>query len=234
MDLVGSEPEKFLDSPQSMLGTPLELYAIAERQPGRFRPTSAINGSRGSSTPVSPKSPPPYHRTQPQADDKFAGDEDLKDLYQTRTYMPGPVCLEKHPAMLRKDSVATMDPFASEIDSIGRSPSDLVALEQIFVYFDGMGLIEEATDECLDRHWLLAPEQAPEATENVMELEVASPRREQSKRCSIAASSKLSRFSFSSASSSASVPQGTPQKRQLDRLRRLLSPALPGLRGSEG
>lgn len=236
MDFVASEPERFMDSPQSMLGTPVELYAIQERQPGQFRPTSAIHGRRGSSTPVSPKTPSPFLRPQPQPNDRFTGDddaEDVKDLHQRRIYVPGPVWLEAHPALLRKDSVATLDPFASEIDSIGRRPSDLMALEQIIVFFDGMGLIEEATDECLDKYWLNGQQRALQETHSdVTELAALDPRNQQSKRNS--ASGMLSRFSFSSASSGTSVPQGSPQKRQLIRLRRLLSPALPGLKNSEG
>ena len=237
MDFVGSEPDQFVESPQSMLGTPVELYATSEPQPqpepGRFRPTSAINGRRGTSTPVSPKTPSPFRRPQPPTNDRFAGAEDLKDLYQTRVYIPGSICLEKHPALLRKDSVATLDPFASAIDSVGRRPSDLLALEEIVVFFDDMGLIEEVTDECLDQYWLKRLPQALQETElDVMELEPSSPRSQQSKRSSRDASSMLSRFSFSSASSSASVQQGSPQKRQLIRLRRLLSPA-PGFKVSE-
>ncbi|XPS70406.1 hypothetical protein M3J09_002627 [Ascochyta lentis] len=229
MDFVNPVPRKFVDSPQSMSGTPQELYAIPERQPGRFRPTSAINGRRGSSTPVSPRTPSPFRRPQPRSNDSSAGEENLEDPYQTRVYVPGPVCLEEHPALLRKDSVATLDPFASEVDSIERRPSDLLALEQIVVYFDGMGLIEEATDQCLDTYWLNGQQQAPQETYfGDMELAPLFPRSEQRKRSSKGPSSMLSRFSFSSASSGASVPQGSPQKRQLIRLRRLLSPALPG------
>ncbi|KAF2622747.1 hypothetical protein BU25DRAFT_414997 [Macroventuria anomochaeta] len=168
MDFVESEPDKSVDSPQSMLGTPVELYATPERQPGRFRPTSAIYGRRGTSTPVSPKTPSRFQRPQPRSDGRFAGDEDLEDLYQTRIYVPGPIHLEKHPALLRKDSVATLDPFASETDSI-------------VVYFDGIGLIEEATDECLDRYWLNGQQQALQETDlDVMELEPLSPRSQQS------------------------------------------------------
>ncbi|KAJ4346286.1 hypothetical protein N0V95_005551 [Ascochyta clinopodiicola] len=237
MDFVSSEPKKFVDSPQSMLGTPLELYAIPERQPGRFRPTSAINGRRGTSTPVSPRTPSPLRRPQLRANDRFAGDEDLEDPYQTRAYVPGPVCLEEHPALLRNYSVATLDPFASEINSIGRRPSDLQALEQIVVYFDGMGVIETATDKCLDKYWLNEQQQAPQEPEfGVIATEPLRPRSQQRRRSTKDRSSVLSRFSFSSASSSsgASVPQDSPQKRQLIRLRRLLSPALPGSRGPEG
>jgi hypothetical protein len=239
MDFVEAEPEGFMDSPQSMLGTPVELYPSRapqpQPQPGRFRPTSAINGKRGTSTPVSPKTPSPVRRPQPLSNHSFVGDEDRKDLYRSRVYVPGPICLEKHPALLRKDSVATLDPFASEIDSIRRRPSDLLALEQILVFFDSMGLNEEASDVCLDRYWLNGPQQALQITDfDVMELEPPLTPQSQQNSDSTDASSALSRFSFSSASSNASVPQGTPQKRQLIRLRRLLSPALPGLRHSQG
>ncbi|KAF1932474.1 uncharacterized protein M421DRAFT_417190 [Didymella exigua CBS 183.55] len=233
MNFVEAETDKFVSSPQSMLGTPVELYP-PERQPGRFRPTSAINGRRGTSTPVSPKTPSPFRRPQPLSNNRFAGDENLKDLYRTRVYVPGPICLEKHPALLRKDSVATLDPFASEIDSIGRRPSDLMALEHLVVYFDGMGLNEEASDVCMDRYWLNGPQQALRETDfDLLELEHPLTPRSQQSNGSKDASGALSRFSFSSASSGRSVPQGFPQKRQLIRLRRLLSPALPGLKGSE-
>ncbi|KZM18521.1 uncharacterized protein EKO05_0002329 [Ascochyta rabiei] len=234
MDFVSSEPKMFVDSPQSMLGTPLELYAIPGRQPGRFRPTSAINGRRGSSTPVSPRTPSPFRRPQLRLNHRVAGDENLEDSYQTRAYVPGPVCLEEHPALLRNYSVATLDPFVSEIDSIGRRPSDLQALEQIVVYFDDMGLIEEATDKCLDKYWLSEQQQAPQEPESgVMEPVPLRPRSQQRKRSSKDPSSMLSRFSLSPASSDASVPQSSPQKRQLLKLRKLLSPALPGSKGAE-
>ena len=237
VDFVEAGPDKFGDSPQSMLGTPVELYPSLEpqRQPGRFRPTSAINGKRGTSTPVSPETPSPFRRSRLPSNDRSAGDEDLDDLFRTRLYVHGPIQLENHPALLRKDSVATLDPFASEIDSIGRRPSDLMALEQIVVYFEDMCLNEGASDVCLDRYWLNGPQQAVQITEfDVMELEPPSTPRSQQSCGSKDAPSVLSRFSFSSASSSASVPQSSPQKRQLVRLRRLLSPALPGLKSSEG
>jgi len=237
MDFVETEPDEFIDSPQSMLGTPVELYPSLDpqRQPGRFRPTSAINGRRGTSTPVSPKTPSPFRKSRSPSNDRSAGNLDLEDLYRTRVYVPGPIQLEKHPALLRKDSVATLDPFTSEIDSIGRRPSDLMALEQIVVYFDDMGLKEEVSDVCLDRYWLNGPQQAVRVTNfDVMELEPPLTPRSQQSCGSKDAPSVLSRFSFSSASSSASVPQSSPQKRQLIRLRRLLSPALPGLKSSEG
>jgi hypothetical protein len=156
-------------------------------------------------------------------------------VYGTRVYVPGPIQLEKHPALLRKDSVATLDPFASEIDSIGRRPSDMMALEQIVAYFDDMGLNDEASDVCLDRYWLNGLQQALRITEfDVMGLEPPLTPRSQQRCASKDAPSVLSRFSFSSASSSASMPQSSPQKRQLIRLRRLLSPALPGVKSSEG
>jgi hypothetical protein len=238
MDVVTPGSDQFVDSPQSMTATPVELYSAHKPQPlpqpGRFRPTSAIHGRRGTSTPVSPKTPSAFWRPQPPSSDVLAGNEDLGDAYETRMYVPGPICLEKHPAMLRKDSAATLDPFASETDPAVRRPSDLLALDQTVVFFDGMGLIEEATDECLDRYWLRTPQQALQETDlDVLELDPVSPRSQQSSH-SRATSSTLSRFSFSSASSGASVPQDSPQKRQLIRLRRLLSPALPGFKGNEG
>jgi hypothetical protein len=237
MDFVEADPDELVGSPQSMVGTPVELYPSLEpqRQPGRFRPTSAINGKRGTSTPVSPKTPSPFRRPRLPSDDRSAGDGDLEDVYGTRVYVPGPIQLEKHPALLRKDSVATLDPFASEIDSIGRRPSDMMALEQIVAYFDDMGLNDEASDVCLDRYWLNGLQQALRITEfDVMELEPPLTPRSQQRCASKDAPSVLSRFSFSSASSSASMPQSSPQKRQLIRLRRLLSPALPGVKSSEG
>lgn len=236
MDFVSPDSDQFVDSPQSMTATPVELYSAPKPlpQPGRFRPTSAIHGRRGTSTPVSPRTPSTFWRPQPPSSDVLAGNQDLGDAYETRMYVPGPICLEKHPAMLRKDSVATLDPFASEMDTTGHRPSDLLALDQIVVFFDGMGLIEEATDECLDRYWLRTPQQALQETDlDVLELDPVSPRSQQSSH-SRATSSTLSRFSFSSASSGASVPQDSPQKRQLIRLRRLLSPAIPGFKGNEG
>jgi hypothetical protein len=235
MDFVEVEPDEFGDSPQSMLGTPVELYPSLEsqRRPERFRPTSAINGKRGTSTPVSPKTPLPFRKSSLPSNDRSVGDEDLDNVFRTRLYVPGPIQLEMHPALLRKDSVATLDPFASEIDSIGRRPSDLMALEQIVVYFDDLGLNEGASDVCLDRYWLNGPQQAIRITDfDVTELEPPlTPRSQQSSKD---APSMLSRFSFSSASSSASVSQSYPQKRQLIRLRRLLLPALPGLKSPEG
>lgn len=237
IDFVGSESEDLEDLPQLMLCTPLEMYAMHARQPGRFSPTRAVDDRRGPSTPTSSKAPSPSWEPQAQSSDRVAvGEdlEDLEDLHQTRMHVTGPIDLEKHSAMLRKDSVATLDPFPSEADSIGRRPSDLMALEQIVVYFDGMGLIEEATDECLDRYWLDEQQQVPQGMDSgVMELESFSPQSQQSKRSSGDASNMHSKFLLSSASSGAPMPQGHPQKRQLIRLKKLLSPALPGSKYSE-
>lgn len=202
MDLTAT-PDEIVDSPQSILGTPEELYAAPQPQPGRFRPTSAIHGRRGTSTPVSPRTP----SALPQSNESLAGGK-VEELHQTRIYLSGPIRLEQ-----AEEKSAN----SFETDS-GRRPSDL--LEQVVVYFDGMGLGEAASEQCLDRYWL-------EAEADVGELEPLTPRTSRD-------GSRLSKFSFSSASSGASVVQDSPQKRQLIRLRRLLSPALPGLKGPEG
>jgi hypothetical protein len=95
MDFVEADPDELVGSPQSMVGTPVELYPSLEpqRQPGRFRPTSAINGKRGTSTPVSPKTPSPFRRPRLPSDDRSAGDGDLEDVYGTRVYVPGHIQL---------------------------------------------------------------------------------------------------------------------------------------------
>lgn len=231
MDFIAVEPGDFVDSPQSMLGTPEELYAAPQPQlqPGQFRPSSAIHGRRGSSTPVSPKTPSPSPwRTPPQPQPPQSNEDfSMEDLNQTTIYVPGPIRLEKHPAVPRMNSVATLDPFTSEIDWT-RRPSDLLALEQVVVFFDSMGLNQMATNACLDRYWLTTA--LHETDLEVMEAGSWSVHSTSTQE----ARSTLSKFSFSSASSGASVQQDSPQKRQLIRLRRLLSPALPGLKGAEG
>jgi len=152
---------------------------------------------------------------------------------QGRIYLPGTITLAQHPAKLRRDSVATLDPFAFDpkLESPVRRKSDLVGLDSIAMFFKGFGIVAEVTEMTLDRYWLrescgptddlVEDSQADARNPSVSSVEETGP-----KGAWVAHSGRGSKFSFSSASSAASVPP--PEKRKRSRLRDLLSPGLPG------
>ncbi|KAI2479267.1 hypothetical protein Ptr902_09478 [Pyrenophora tritici-repentis] len=223
-------------SPGSMLATPRELYAIPEQvaTSSSLDSPRAARSWRNSARQLSPKTG--STRSNVRVADTLKQKHNTGEVDaagQGRIYLPGTIILAQHPAKLRRDSVATLDPFAfdTKLESPGRRTSELVGLDGIAMFFDGFGVVAEVTEMTLDRYWL---REGCEPTDGVVDDFDADARNSivsniqetgpTSQR--VAHSDRGSKFSLSSASSAASVPP--PEKRKRSRLRDLLSPGLPG------
>lgn len=238
---IGDDESDIL-SPMSIIETPRELYAIPEKDMTSTKPYSPVSphardARRSIMSSLSGKTPP--FRLSRRRLSKATHDDHINAMYLRgwrQVYLPGLVSLEQHPAKLRKDSVASLDPFAKEVEPQGRRQSEVVILDSITAFFDEFACLDEATEWCLDRYWLdtnRAPSPVTSARKFSMTSVEETPLKsfEKPRSGSILQPSAASRFSFSSASSSSSLPRsgtsGTP-KRQRDKLKRLLSPAFPG------
>ena len=223
---VDFEIEGLLSRPTSMLSTPRALYAIPEKgdlpSPRSIHRELVLDLSK---TSVLSAKSIFYGRYSPGRIDPS------EDVGQT-IYVPGAIRLEEHPAQLRRDSVASLDPFAKTLESKGKRLSDLVGLDGIALYFEELGVVGDETTDGLDKYWLDGADSMSDTLSEVLELRklslptVEEPDPDSSSKASGAQSSKFS--SFSSESSTSSRPQPEMPMRQRDRLRKLLSPALPG------
>jgi hypothetical protein len=236
-EIVDFESRGLLSSPRSIMNTPQELYAISEKRATGEEPSSpssphAKDARKSILSSLSGKGSTLHLN-------KLSLRQQHDCTLKTKTprewgsiYLPGTICLEKHPAQLRKDSVASLDPFAKEVEPRVRRHSDLIVLDSITAFFADFGVTEDATEVCLDMFWrdaFCAPHQVADTRRSsiisveepllVSQESIQSPPNVQSLHGS--------RFSFSSASSSTSLPRNGTPMRQRDKLRRLLSPAFP-------
>lgn len=70
-------------------------------------------------------------------------------------YIPGPIQLEENTAVTpRRDSTTNLERFDDGTVHEAKRYSDLVALEGIVMYFEDLGVAEEASQGCLDQFWL--------------------------------------------------------------------------------
>jgi hypothetical protein len=139
--------------------------------------------------------------------------------------------LAQHPAQLRRDSVAALDPFSLDpkLESLGKRLSDVVGLDGLVMFFDDFGVVAEVTEATLDKYWLCETQNIHDLhdiDEEILDARTFSASNVEAapKGSWVVQSPRESKFSFSSASSAASVPA----KRKRHRLRGLLSPGLPG------
>ncbi|KAI8940285.1 hypothetical protein NX059_003986 [Plenodomus lindquistii] len=234
------------NSANSMMATPRELYAIPEKQAThdaepephitQDAPSdmdSSHSRKRRSTRSISPASASPGTQSLAQVRAHVSGTTKTNSVSLSRsprTYVPGAICFEEHPAMPRRDSVATLDPFDRPQHKTNRF-SDLIVQDAIIMFFDDLGVMEDATEASLDRYWLdesrgyTIKDDEQEAAwrrpsfSSVTELTPMSPK--------MAPSLRRSRFSSSSASS---ITSSTPvDKSPRTRLGRLLSPTGPGI-----
>lgn len=231
IDIVDFESQGLLSSPRSMMNTPRELYAIPEKRATVEEPSSpssphAKDARRSIMSSLSGKGSAlclkvSRHQRQVTCTLKM-----YPEGWQP-IYLPGKICLAKHPAQLRKDSVASLDPFAKEVEPRIRRHSDLRVIDSITAFFEDFGVTEVATEVCLDIFWRDAHQEphhvADARRSSILSVEEPLLRSPQSQH-----SLRGSRFSSSSASSSTSLPRNGTPMRQRDRLKRLLSPAFPG------
>lgn len=74
---------------------------------------------------------------------------------RTPVYIAGPIQLEeKITASARRGSIANLERFDDGTVPRAKRFSDLVALDSIVMYFQALGVAEEASEACLDRYWL--------------------------------------------------------------------------------
>ncbi|KAI4957661.1 hypothetical protein J4E86_004800 [Alternaria arbusti] len=83
--------------------------------------------------------------------------------------------LAEHPAKLRRDSVATLDPFTFDpkLDSTGRRTSDSAGLDSIVIFFEEFGVVAKVTEATFDQYWLRQSLKMSDAMDEEMEDFVA-------------------------------------------------------------
>ncbi|RMZ66590.1 dipeptidyl aminopeptidase b [Pyrenophora seminiperda CCB06] len=235
--LVDYEFRRLPASAGSMLATPRELYAIPEQVA-----TSSSLDSRGAARSwrkpaksltlktrsISAEST----RSNVLMADKLKQEHNTEEVdaaEQGRIYLAGTITLAQHPAKLRRDSVATLDPFAFDpkLESPGRQISEVVGLDSIAMFFEEFGIVAEVTEATLDKYWLQegwGPRDGivEEWHTEVRKASVSSVEETGAAEGWVAHSARESTFSLSSASSTASVRPA--EKRKRSRLKELLSP----------
>ncbi|KAL5121256.1 hypothetical protein ACEQ8H_000724 [Pleosporales sp. CAS-2024a] len=242
-DMVDLESRGLLSAPRSILNTPRELYAMPEKGAAMDKPSS----------PSSPSSPQAQdarrcimsslsgdhfslHMRTSQHQQLVPGTPRLYPKRLVPMYLPGPIVLEKAFAQLRKDSVASLDPFTKHVEPRVRRHSDLAVMDSMAAFFDDLGVMEEASEECLDMFWQgtcrVWHDKADSRRSSILsvgEPVLSHAEAVQSGPRAEGLPVQGSRFSFSSASSSStSLPRNGTPTRQRDKLRRLLSPAFAG------
>jgi hypothetical protein len=230
-DIIDFESWGLLTSPTSMMNAPRELYAVPEKRPIHDESSCPQSKDARRFIMFSLSGTSPSFRLRRHTPTRNDGAKIRPPGWQ-QVYLPGAIRLEEHPAKLRKDSVASLDLFAKAIEPRGKRFSDMIVLDSITVFFEDLSVVEDATEQCLDMYWRNA-EHAPRHVASITQTSVASvdvapPPTKSAGLQPVGRTQQGSRFSFSSASSSASQPRtGTPM-RQRDKLKRLLSPAFPG------
>ncbi|KAL6712118.1 hypothetical protein ACN47E_003161 [Coniothyrium glycines] len=206
-------------SPDSILQTPRDLYGFVHPN----TKGSSASPSIGTSAPTTAESFQELLQSQQQRIEIPELDNAAENGYDHRrcnVYVPGKIILARHSAQWHEDSVASMNPFDPGVDGADKDFFDLVNLEDTATFFDEFGIVDKATDECLDRYWLNEERESHAAqTLGMPSIQETMPEQPQKLE-----NLRRSRFSFSSTSSSASEPSGGRTKR---RLMKLLSPAMP-------
>lgn len=165
-------------SPNSMGATPQELYgnpfdnASARASPGtpalyEESPLLPVNSppwtSRSAkhlSLPMTPQTPQRRGTLRRNSSEMSA----KHDAEEERVYIPGPIRIEDEiVATPRKGSIASLEPFRQP-SSHGKRFSDLVALDGIVCFFQDLGVVDESSEEGLDRYWLSDEELCKEVT----------------------------------------------------------------------
>jgi hypothetical protein len=204
--IVDFESRGLLTSPTSLLRTPRELYPIPEKHSAGQKhlhaspedPTSP-HSIAARSTIMSIMSP------RPQQSRRMRSRKKKRQTEWQQLYIPGAIRLEPHPAQLRKGSVASLDPFEETTDTRGKRYSDMIVQNSLTMYFAELSILEDATEECLDRYWRDTEPPPPRhvAKPSITSVEeiIAVPESSRPERPQSLWSHRGSRFSFSSASS---------------------------------
>jgi hypothetical protein len=179
-NIVDFKERDLPDTPGSVVDTPRELYRSPDELPKvgsslqvknkkklALRPTSS-HRAKHFSLPLSPviqeREKLVHCRTGSMRQSP------KQNLHKRNFYVPGPIRLADTSATVsRRASVATIDPFLGEVETISRRLSDIAALDEIFMYFHGFGIMEEAGENGIDKFWV------PKVKEMVQVVEVSRP-----------------------------------------------------------
>lgn len=166
--LANHNVRKSPTSANSMLATPRELYVIPEKQVAhdgtppwprvvhdtQSEMNSFMSWKRKSTESTSSKTTSSAVQPVVQAHTYFDGATDVKTEHlPPRIYVPGPICLKKHAVSPRRDLEARLDPFDG-IQTNAHELSEVMVEEATVVFFEALGVMENATEACLDRYWL--------------------------------------------------------------------------------
>ncbi|KAJ4287242.1 hypothetical protein N0V90_012640 [Kalmusia sp. IMI 367209] len=144
------KPRGLPTPPSSLVNTPTELYGMRTDESGK----SSIRGS----TPL-PKAKQHALPLSPDVERLKMRKSMALDVTRKPTerpvYIPGPIELEEKITWTpRRGSIAIMERFDDGTIPEAKRFSDLVALEGIVMYFQALGVAEEASEACLDRYWV--------------------------------------------------------------------------------
>ncbi|KAH7399534.1 hypothetical protein BKA66DRAFT_406356, partial [Pyrenochaeta sp. MPI-SDFR-AT-0127] len=228
-DNSGFEPKKLSSSPSSMMSTPRELYVRPQQRTNDEPLPSLSIRKRTSIMSMSPIARSPSAQSDTRSREEFVngtcGDSRVDET--RHVYVPGPICLEERPMKPRRDSCASTDALDAAREGKANSFSDMVCLDGIVMFFEEFGVVEQITEGTLDEYWL-RESQDDKFVVRTRRLSVSSMDEQEPRSHSQTPSSRGTKFYFSSASSTASLPASGISKRQRTRLRKFLSPALPG------
>ncbi|ORY04017.1 hypothetical protein BCR34DRAFT_63799 [Clohesyomyces aquaticus] len=150
------------DTPGSFVSTPREMYGFLAITPtpgdSRHRyalQTVSSNKSRSSSLAMTPESHEAWKEHELGPGSALSSRSPVSSVWKHHVYVTGPIRLEDHkvPPMVRKDSIATLEPFIGEFEGSARRASDDAALDGIVSFFRELEMVETSGEDGLDRFW---------------------------------------------------------------------------------
>lgn len=145
-------------TPLSMAATPRELYSSSEKGTPPLRSDSKgekPSPLRGSPNMAKHFSLPLTSDVQRRPNLKHSRSVASPPSRIETVYAPGPIRLEEKIAETpRRGSIATMELFDNGTEPKAKRFSDMVALDGIVMYFQGLGVVDESSEEGLDRFWI--------------------------------------------------------------------------------
>ncbi|KAF2118441.1 hypothetical protein BDV96DRAFT_597267 [Lophiotrema nucula] len=156
-DIVDFKDRDLPDTPSSLLSTPRELYRMQRKgldplpEQGKIQPPKpSPKAERSCSLPQTQS----LKRTEIIIRGTSILSPD-KVPWVPHVYVPGPIRLATTIPGMRKGSVASLEPFVGEVEQLGDSRrfSDNIVVDGIVAYFLGLGVMDLADEECVDRFW---------------------------------------------------------------------------------
>jgi len=133
VSFVDFQSKNLPSTPLSLTTTPRELYGVSQSTE-EARPTyNTDKGKMASFVTVAPDVlyPRPIKST----------------VSPSAVYRPGPIRLEERPELEEGSFTKGREPRGNRF-------SDTIALDTMVMYFEGLGVVAECSEACLDRYWL--------------------------------------------------------------------------------